>query len=122
MGVTFDRTIGCRSVNVIYGIWCSACRYVRYVGETGGCLYTRIQNHLSSIRTSSPAVSLPVKHHFLAPGHNIDDVRVVGLEMMWSRDVEYRRAREKRWMNLLGTQLIFIQLMHETEYIFCPFT
>ena len=101
---TFDRTIGCRSVNVIYGIWCSACRYVCYVGETGGCLYTRIQNHLSSIRTSSPAVSLPVRHHFLAPGHSIDDVRVVGLERVWSHDVEYRRAREKRWMTLLGTQ------------------
>ena len=46
---TFDRTIGCRSVNVIYGIWCEICKCVCYVGETGGCLYTRIQNHLSSI-------------------------------------------------------------------------
>ena len=101
---TYDRTIGCRSVNVVYGIWCNVCRCVCYVGETGGCLYTRIQNHLSSIRASNPAVSLPVRLHFLAPGHSIDDVWVVGLERVWSQDVEYRRSREKRWMNLLGTQ------------------
>ena len=101
---TYDRTIGCRSVNVIYGLWCKVCRNVCYVGETGGCLYTRIQNHLSSIRATDPVVSLPVRHHFLAQGHSIDDMQVVGLERVWSQDVEYRRAREKRWMNLLGTQ------------------
>lgn len=100
---TYDRTIGCRSVNVIYGIWCNVCRCVCYVGETGGCLYARIQNHLSSIRASNPAVVLPVRNHFCAAGHGIDDVRVIGLERVWRQNVEYRRARERRWMNLLGT-------------------
>ena len=101
---TYDRTIGCRSVNVIYGIWCAVCRYVCYVGETGGCLYSRVQNHLSSIRASNPAVTLPVRGHFCAQGHSVNDVRVVGLERVWRQHVEYRRVREKRWMNLLGTQ------------------
>ena len=101
---TFDRTIGCRSVNVIYGIWCVYCKCVCYVGETGGCLYARIQNHLSSIRAISPATSLPVRRHFCSPGHSIDDLKVVGLERVWQQNVDYRRAREKRWMNLLGTQ------------------
>ena len=101
---TYDRTIGCRSVNVVYGIWCEVCRYVCYVGETGGCLYARVQNHLSSIRASNPAVTLPVRGHFCATGHSVNDVRVVGLERVWRQDVEYRRVREKRWMNLLGTQ------------------
>ena len=31
------------------------------------------------------------------------DVRVVGLERVWRQNVEHRRARERRWMNLLGT-------------------
>jgi len=100
---TYDRTIGCRSVNVIYGIWCGVCRCVCYVGETGGCLYTRVQNHLSSIRASNPAVALPVRSHFCASGHSINDVRVIGLERVWRQNVEYRRARERRWMHLLGT-------------------
>ena len=100
---TYDRTIGCKSANVIYGIWCDVCKYVCYVGETGGCLYTRVQNHLSSIRAVNPAVVLPVRSHFCAPGHNVSDVRVVGLERVWSQSVEYRRVRERRWMGLLGT-------------------
>ena len=101
---TYDRTIGCKSVNVVYGIWCDVCKIVCYVGETGGCLYTRVQNHLSSIRAENPAVCLPVRNHFHSPHHSISDVRVVGLERVWSDNVEYRRARERRWMNLLGTQ------------------
>ena len=100
---TYDRTIGCRSVNVVYGIWCDVCKYVCYVGETGDCLYTRVQNHLSSIRAVNPAIELPVRSHFCAPGHGVGDVRVVGLERVWSQNVEYRRIRERRWMNLLGT-------------------
>ena len=47
---TYDRTIGCRSRNAIYGIFCQVCRCVVYLGETGGVLYQRIQNYLSSIR------------------------------------------------------------------------
>ena len=47
---TYDRTIGCKSINVIYGIFCEVCDCVVYVGETGGVLYQRVQNHLSSIR------------------------------------------------------------------------
>ena len=100
---TYDRTIGCRSVNVVYGIWCGVCRCVCYVGETGGSVYTRTQNHLSSIRANNPAVVLPVRAHFHGPGHSIDDVFVVGLERVWRDSVEYRRVRERRWMNLLGT-------------------
>ena len=100
---TYDRTIGCKSANVIYGVWCAVCRCVCYVGETGGCLYTRVQNHLSSIRATNPTVALPVRYHFCAPGHSITDVRVIGLERVWQQNVEYRRARERRWMHLLGT-------------------
>ena len=100
---TYDRTIGCRSVNVVYGIWCGVCKCVCYVGETGGCIYTRVQNHLSTIRADNPAVVLPVRSHFCAPGHSVSDVRVVGLERVWRQNVEYRRVRDRRWMNLLGT-------------------
>ena len=38
---TFDKTIGCRSTNVIYGIWCCICNMVVYVEETRGTLYER---------------------------------------------------------------------------------
>ena len=99
----YDVTVGCKSCNVIYGIWCEICQEVIYVGETGGPIYARVQNHLSSIRSTNPPVDLPVRRHFLEPGHTIDDLRVVGLERVWRSEVDYRRAREMRWMRLLGT-------------------
>ena len=48
-------------------------------------------------------MDLPVRRHFLERGHAIDDLRVVGLERVWRSEVDYRRAREMRWMRLLGT-------------------
>ena len=98
---TYDRTIGCKSQNVIYGIFCEICNYVIYVGETGGPLYQRIQNHLSSIRCKRPGME--VAAHFNESGHNIGNMQVVGLEKVWKNWVTYRRLREQRWMGLLGT-------------------
>ena len=98
---TYDRTIGCRSRNVIYGILCEICNCVIYVGETGGPLYQRIQNHLSSIRCKR--VGTEVSVHFNEEGHNISNLKVVGLEKVWKNWVTYRRVREQRWMGLLGT-------------------
>ena len=100
---SYDKTIGCRSRNVVYGLWCGKCRKVVYVGETGGGIYARVQNHLSSIRTATPAVDLPVRRHFVTPGHSVEDLQVVGLERVWKESVDYRRVREGRWMKLLGT-------------------
>ena len=98
---TYDRTIGCRSFNVIYGIWCEKCNCVCYVGETGCVLYSRIANHLSTIRTSN--THFPVSAHFHSPGHSLDDMLVVGLERVWGKDAVSRRVREQRWVDLLGT-------------------
>ena len=100
---TYDRSIGCRSRNIVYGIWCSRCKIVCYVGETGTTMYTRVQNHLSSIRAENPPVSLPVRAHFRSGEHSLDDFWIVGLERVWEDSVEYRRARERRWIGLLGT-------------------
>ena len=98
---TYDRTIGCKSRNVIYGIFCEVCNCVIYVGETGGPLYQRIQNHLSSIRCKR--TGMEVAGHFNECGHRISNVKVVGLEKVWKNWVTYRRVREQRWMGLLGT-------------------
>ena len=100
---TFDKTIGCRSTNVIYGIWCNVCDCVCYVGETGGTLYVRLSNHLSTIRTKKTSQEYPVSIHFNSADHSIDNVKIIGLERVWSTDVNYRREREKRWMGLLKT-------------------
>ena len=94
-------TIGCKTGNVVYGVFCVRCKRVVYVGETGTSLYSRIQNHLSSIRCNR--LELPVARHFSDQGHDVNDMRIVGLERVWRSDVFYRRQREMRWIHLLGT-------------------
>ena len=98
---TYDRTIGCKSRNVIYGIVCSVCDCVVYVGETGGTLYQRVQNHMSTIRCERNDID--VAAHFNGPGHRLSDANFVGLEKVWRNWVTYRRIREQRWMGLLNT-------------------
>ena len=93
--------IGCKTANVVYGVYCVKCKRVVYVGETGTSLYSRVQNHLSSIRCNR--LELPVARHFSVDCHDVRDMRVVGLERVWRSDVFYRRQREMRWIQLLGT-------------------
>ena len=73
----YDKTIGCKSSNLVYGIWCSKCSKVVYVGQTGDKVYTRMQNHLSSIRFKRDG-RIPVSRHFTERGHTEVDFRVIG--------------------------------------------
>ena len=90
---TYDRAIGCRSRNVIYGIFCEICCCVIYVGETGGSLYQRIQNHLSSIRCNR--TGMEVAGHFNDEGRSITRMKVVGLENVWKNWVTSKSKRTK---------------------------
>ena len=71
------------------------------MGETGGRLYQRVQNHLSAIRCGR--VEQEVATHFNGEGHQIEDAKFVGLEKVWRNWVTYRRIREQRWVGLLNT-------------------
>ena len=91
--------INCKSVNVVYAIFCLKCdRYV-YVGETGDTLYQRHILNFSLIRRQQDD---PVAKHFYTEGHTKDDYRIVGIEKLFGTD-EYRRTREKLWMKKLHT-------------------
>ena len=98
---TYDKSIGCRSRNVVYGVMCAVCECVVYVGETGGIFYQRVQNHLSTIRCGR--TEMEVAAHFISDGHRITDAKFIGLEKVWKNWTTYRRVREQRWIGLLGT-------------------
>lgn len=98
---TYDKTIGCRSRNVVYGIVCAVCKCVVYVGETGGMLYQRVQNHLSTIRCGR--TEMDVSAHFNGEAHSIADASFIGLEKVWKNWTTYRKVREQRWVGLFGT-------------------
>lgn len=101
--VHYDKTIGCKTSNLVYGIWCVQCSKVVYVGQTGDTIYRRVQNHLSSMRRNREG-RIPVNRHFSEKGHSTDDFRVIGLERTWGNSEDRRKFREMRWVGLLGTQ------------------
>ena len=72
-----------------------------YVGETGGVLYQRVQNHLSSIRCGRS--EMEVAAHFGGDQHQLSDAKFVGLEKVWRYWVFYRRVREQKSVGLFGT-------------------
>ena len=43
---TYDKSIGCRSRNVVYGVFCEACDYVVYLRKTGCVLYQTAKSFL----------------------------------------------------------------------------
>ena len=81
--------------------FCEVCDCIVYVGETGGVLYQRIQNHLSTIRCKRD--DMDVAAHFNGDRHQLSNAKFVGLEKVWKGWVTYRRMREQRWVGLLDT-------------------
>ena len=94
--------ITCRTLNVIYGIHCTKCNYIVYVGETETMLKDRIQNHLSDVRGKNTVK--PVSIHFNSHGHSIQNLKFVGIEISRKNNVQYRRTRESLFIKMLNTQ------------------
>lgn len=63
-------------------------------------MYERFQNHLSSIRRMKED---PISNHFNVKGHTINDVKIVGIEKMKTRDIHFRKVRESFWIQKMKT-------------------
>ena len=92
--------IDCKTVGVIYGMYCRKCEKIVYVGKTKNKLGERFNGHRADLKTgddSKPAF------HYKKDGHQESDMMVVGLENVPGMDDVYRVTRERWWMNRLGT-------------------
>ena len=56
-----QKDVNCGTRNVVYGIICTRCDVVAYVGETGRQLKERMTEHLRSIRLRH---DVPIAAHF----------------------------------------------------------
>ena len=97
-----NQEINCHTKNVIYGITCDKCEQIVYVGETKTELYTRIQNHLSTVRHNKDE---PVPNHFNTEGHTIDNFKMIGIEKIKQDNTDMRRIRESFWIKKLKTTI-----------------
>ena len=66
------------SANVIYCITCTYCKKV-YIGETGGRLADRFQEHLLDAERNDKDAPKPVAGHFNLPNHSIQHMAICGL-------------------------------------------
>ena len=90
----------CRTVGVVYGMFCRRCQKVVYVGKTKNRMMDRFNGHRADLKggdETKPA------YHFKRQGHKENDMEVIGLEHVPGEDDTYRVARERWWINRMGT-------------------
>ena len=92
--------ITCQSVNAVYLISCRVCG-IQYVGQTSTTINTRIRNHLYDILHGN--IEKPVARHFTSPGHNADDVTVIGIATNVN-NINRRLRTEDSWIRILRTR------------------
>ena len=63
----------------------------KYIGESERKLKERICEHIGYIKTKN--ISQATGHHFNLPGHSLNDMKVIGLEIAKKSDPEYRKER-----------------------------
>ena len=90
----------CNSSNLIYLISCAICK-IQYVGETGGTLRDRMNNHRSDISLNK---NTPIGIHFNLPNHSLENLTVVPIELMTITSPTERRKREAFWQKELVTK------------------
>lgn len=92
--------MNCKTVGLLYGMWCEQCQRIVYVGKSKNGLQERFYGHWSDLRSAD--VEKPA-YHFKRQGHKDEDMKVVALEEVPGRDDIYRIQRERWWMEKMGT-------------------
>ena len=95
-----EKRMHCQTVGAIYGMFCRKCAKVVYVEKTKNRISERFNSHRADMRSEDE--SKP-GYHFKKEGHVEDDMEVIGLEYVPGEDDVYRVARERWWMNRMGT-------------------
>ena len=96
------RKYYCESYNVVYIIECNKerCKQ-RYIGKTGKFLRSRLSDHCGYV--TNKITDKATEDHFNSPGHSLSNMNIRVLEQVKIRDSEYRKEREKYFINLCDT-------------------
>ena len=96
-----DRKQRCDAWNVVYGINCTRCDKIVYVGETGRTLKDRLKEHEADVRLGREK---PMAEHFNKNGHCVKDMGVCVLECIRDESKWYRKIKEQSWIERCGTE------------------
>ena len=85
-----NKRITCQSYNIVYMKSCQNENCLqKYIGESERKLKDRISEHIGYIRTNNKTQA--TGHHFNLPGHSLDDMKVIALEIV----THYTEKRER---------------------------
>ena len=84
----------------MYGLSCSACCKIIYVGETERSAGERIKEHIADIKHKRDKT---VAIHFNSGNHTIQDLKIIILERCRTNSRYYRKTRETCWIERLNT-------------------
>ena len=95
------QEVNCKSKNVIYCIDCKKCKN-QYIGETDRSLQDRFSEHRGYV--TRKILTKSTGEHFNTPGHKMADMQVTILEQIYNTDPQFRKAREKMWIERFNTK------------------
>ena len=89
--------ITCSSSNLVYMIQCTKCR-IQYIGETKRRLSDRFGEHRRAVEKAITQSDIDqptaVSDHFTLPGHSLNNLELIPLELINSNRDAIRKARE----------------------------
>ena len=74
---------------------------LKYIGESERSIKDRISEHITYIRTKNK--SQATGEHFNLPGHSLHDMEAIGLEIVYKKDILYRKERESYLIKKFNT-------------------
>ena len=93
--------MSCTSSNVVYLIGCKKCTQ-QYIGETDRTVKERFLEHKGYV--TSKMMNKSTGEHFNQQGHRVSDMTVTVLEKIFNQNPQYRKQREKMWINRFNTK------------------
>ena len=99
--VAINKPVDCQTNNAIYCISCKRCPQ-QYIGESDRTLQTRFSEHRGYV--TNQKLQKATGYHFNLPGHSLADMEVTILEKIFNPDPQFRKAREKMFINEFNTK------------------
>ena len=102
---TLNRKMSCENSNIIYMIECQKenCNE-QHIGESGRPLRYRLAEHRGYV--VNHLTNQPTGAHFNSPGHSLSDMKIMILEQVKIQDPNYRKEREKYFINKFNTYYV----------------
>ena len=99
--VDINSSVTCASSNIIYLLGCRRCPQ-QYIGETERSLKERFSEHRGYVTNNT--ISKATGKHFNEKSHRISDMTITVLEKVFNLNPQFRKQREKMWINKFNTK------------------